>query len=84
MHNRNLYEPFDTEQLRQIVLRGDEKWIESLHHEFNHGTDNVLYLMYESKASIFIMNREELLDRIGLMDKYLSNLEKYNKENDIK
>lgn len=83
MHNRNLYEPFDTEQLRQIVLTGNEKWEESLAHEFNHGTDDVFELMYESIAPILLMDREELLDRIGLMDKYLYNLEKYNKENDI-
>jgi hypothetical protein len=84
MHNRNLYEPFDTEQLRQIVLSGNEKWDEALAHEFNYGSDDVFELMYESIAPILLMDREELLDRIGLMDKYLSNLEKYNKENDIK
>jgi len=84
MHNRNLYEPFDTEQLRQIVMKNWDKWNECLLHEFNHGTDNVFLLMFESQALTLIMDREELLDRIGLMDKYLSKLEKYNKENDIK
>jgi hypothetical protein len=81
MHKRELYEIFDDEQLYKIVHYGWSKWVEALTHEFNHGTDNVLALMYESTASILLMHREDLLDRIGLMDKYIYKLNKYNKEN---
>jgi hypothetical protein len=35
----------------------------------------------QSTASILIMDREELLDMIGLMDKYIYKLNKYNEEN---
>lgn len=81
MHNRELYEKFDDEQLYKIVHDSWPKWTEALTHEFNHGTDKVLALMYESIASILLMYREDLLDRIGLMDKYIYKLNKYNKEN---
>jgi hypothetical protein len=81
MHNRSLYEPFNDEQLYKIVNDG---WLEfkvALTHELKHGSDQVLALLMQSTASILIMDREELLDMIGLMDKYIYKLNKYNEEN---
>jgi tryptophan 2,3-dioxygenase len=78
MHNRGLYEKFDDEQLFIIVHDSWSKWMEALTHEFNYGTDNVVALMYESIPSILLMDREDLLDRIGLMDKYIYKLNKHN------
>jgi hypothetical protein len=84
MHNRSLYEPFNDEQLYKIVHNGWKEYKEALVHEFNYGTDSVFGLMYQSTASILLMDREELLDTIGLMDKYLYKLNKFNEENDKK
>ena len=83
MHNRSLYEPFNDEQLYKIVHNGYYEFHEALHHEIKHGPDKaiVVALLHESIASILLMDREELLDRIGIMDKYTYKLNKYNEEN---
>lgn len=83
MHNRSLYEPFNDEQLYKIVHDGWKEYTEALIHEANHGTDKAIAiaLLHESIASILLMGREELLDTIGLMDKYIYKLNKYNEEN---
>lgn len=81
MHNRSLYEPFNDEQLYKIVHDGWPEFKHALRHELKHGTDPVLALSMQSTASILIMDREELLDMIGLMDKYIYKLNKYNEEN---
>jgi hypothetical protein len=81
MHNRNLYEPFNDEQLYKIVHDGWPEFKHALSHELKHGTDSVLALSMQSTASVLIMDREELLDMIGLMDKYIYKLNKYNEEN---
>lgn len=83
MHNRNLYEPFNDDQLFKIVNSGWSEFEEALQHEIKHGTKKglAMALLHESAASILLMDREELLDRIGLMDKYIYNLNKYKKEN---
>jgi hypothetical protein len=84
MYNRSLYEPFNDEQLYKIVHNGYYEFHEALLHEIKHGTDKAIAvaLLHESIASILLMDREELLDRIGIMDKYTYKLNKYNEEND--
>ncbi len=83
MHNRSLYEPFNDEQLYMIVHNGYYEFHEALLHEIKHGPDKAIAvaLLHESIASILLMDREELLDRIGIMDKYTYKLNKYNEEN---
>ena len=44
MHNRNLYEPFNDEQLYRIVHDGWPEFKHALSHELKHGTDSVLDL----------------------------------------
>ena len=81
MHKRSLYEPFNDEQLYKIVHDGWPKFKKALAHELKHGTDPVLELSIQSTASVLLMDRKELLDMIGLMDKYIYKLNKYNEEN---
>jgi hypothetical protein len=83
MCKRILYEPFNDDQLYKIVLDGHKEFHEALLHEIKYGTDKVLAiaLIHESMASILLMDREELLDRICIMDKYIYKLNKYNEEN---
>lgn len=81
MHDRSLYEPFTDRQLYIIVHDGWDEYKEALRHELKYGTDPVLALYLESTASILLMDREDLLDTIGLMDKYIYKLNKYNEEN---
>jgi hypothetical protein len=81
MHKRSLYEPFNDKQLYIIVHDGWPEFKEALAHELKHGTDPVLELSMQSTSSVLLMDREELLDMIGLMDKYIYKLNKYNEEN---
>ena len=83
MHNRSLYEPFNDEQLYKRVYNGYYRFHEALLHEIKYGNDKAIAvaLLHESIASILLMDREDLLDRIGIMDKYTYKLNKYNEEN---
>jgi len=76
VHNRGLYESFSEDQLIKMISDNWGLYHESIVFELQHGKDNVLYELHESLAAVLLYDKEALLDKIGMMDKYIYQLKK--------